>query len=168
MIRNLSGARLTVLAGALLWAIVGCGSSSGRSAGVSERQVYNQEGAYIAAALNAAGISTKPTYDTPDPTIEYCTDGVGAIDQGCVNMARSTTLRGLTTPQMIAMTAVVAAYWKHSGYGQLSSAPDGLATGAVPPGKIYELSASATGDGYQIPVTVASVTNTHTFPTTAP
>lgn len=69
---------------------------------------------------------------------------------------------------MITITAAITAYWKRSGYGQLGSAPDGISAGAVPPGDIYELSVSAEGNGNQISAAGASVTNDHTFPTTAP
>lgn len=168
MIRNSPTARLAALTAAMAIAVAGCSSSSGNGAKVSERQVYDQEGSYVTAALNAAGVNAKPTYETPDPIVEYCADSAGTIEQGCVTMTRSTTLHNLTTSQMAALTAAIVAYWKRSGYGQLGSAPNGISAGAVSPGNIYQLSVSAVGGGYQIAAAVASVTNDHTFPTTSP
>lgn len=168
MIRTTPTAGLAALAAAVTVATGGCSSSSGIGVSVSERHVFNQEASYITAALNAAGINAKPIFDTPDPIVEYCVDSAGTIEQSCITMSRSTTLHNLTAARMAELTAAILAYWKRSGYGQISTAPDGIAAGAVPPGDIYELTVGSVGDGYQVAVAVASVPNDHAFPTTLP
>ena len=148
--------------------VAGCSSTPSYNSNISEKQAYSQEGDYIVAALKAAGVVTAPAYDAPNPVVQYCIDGAGHIEQGCVNVARSLTIHGLATTRAAQLTSAIASYWKRSGYGQLSSSRDGMSASAVPPGNAYELSVGMAGSGYQVTASVPALTNDHTFSVNSP
>jgi hypothetical protein len=148
--------------------LAGCGSSFGKNSGISERQAYAQEGAYITSASKAAGITPTSAFDSPDPGVAYEIDSSGHIENGWIDLHRSLTLRNLTQAQMLRISTAVYNYWKHLGYGQAGASPNGLAVSAVPPGNAYQLTAGPVGNGYQFTAMVPDIPNDHTYPTTAP
>lgn len=163
MTRGLRPLGLFVLAAALATTSVSCSSSLGKNSNISEQQAYTQEGAYISAALKAAGLTATSVYDLPDPTVEYHSGSAGNIDKNWVDMSRSLSLHNLTTAEMLRIVSAVDHFWTSLGYGQMAISSNGLSISAVPPGNVYQLSASEEASNFTFSVAGPTIPDDHMY-----